>query len=111
MAYIEKQVNKVETRLNLMKLQREQPNDNTIKVIYELVCCRIGSDNPFQNIAVNVPEFKDVDILSLTNDENIIARWCDMLLCAKENVVCNSILAYRHYITAYKPEFCLSDDL
>lgn len=100
--YIEKQSNRVETRLNIIRLMRESPDDNVLKAIYDLICCNIKNDNPFDNIITSISELKDIDILSLTNDSEIIARWCDMLMCAKKDVVKNSLLAYRYYIIAYK---------
>lgn len=102
--YIEKQSNRVETRLNMMRLKRESPDDNVLKAISDLICCNIKNDNPFDNIITSISELKDIDIdiLLLTNDNEIIARWCDMLMCAKKDVVKNSLLAYRHYIIAYK---------
>ncbi|MGL4519227.1 MAG: hypothetical protein ACRCUJ_06030 [Phocaeicola sp.] len=100
--YIEKQDNKINRKLNLMKLQKEFPDELAIKVIYELVCCRIDVDTPFYHIKANIEELCCVEIISLTNDDEIIARWCDMLLCAKKDVANNSLLAYRYYIIAYK---------
>lgn len=100
--YIEKQDNKINRKLNLMKLQKEFPDELAIKTIFELVCCRLDVDSPFNDIKANIEELCCVDIMSLTNDDDIIARWYDMLLCAKKDVVNNSLLAYRHYVLAYK---------
>ncbi len=100
--YITKQANKIDTKSNLMRLQREFPDSLALQTIFKLVCCDIRIENPFISISANEEVLYSTDIISLTNDSEIIARWCDMLLCAKIDVVINSLPAYRHYIIAYR---------
>lgn len=85
----------------------EDKSNKLYSLIYTICSANLNDANPFASVDLNnydlaCLDIPSSDILKITNNKEVIARWCDMLHLNKISVVDNAKQAYLNYIGVYK---------
>lgn len=96
-----------ELRSHLRNIVIENESNKLYSFIYTLCSAKLNDANPFVSIDLSSNEIvcldiPSLDVLTITNNKEVIARWCDMLHINKISAVDNAKQAYLNYVAAYK---------
>ena len=90
-----------ELRNRLNQLKFENREYKILDILIELTKENLMSLTPFDNIQISKEDVRTINILDITDNTELIARWYDLLQSFKVDVQCNCFLAYDNYIKAY----------
>lgn len=98
---IDKNLNGYELRNALYKLQSENQEDYNIKILFNLINDDLTSLEPFKDTEIKEGQISNINILEITDNLEILARWYDLLQHLKIDVEHSAIAAYSNYMLLY----------
>lgn len=85
----------------LIQLKCSEPNQLLMDILLNLTKNKLSYSNPFDHIQITKEEVKGLNIFEITDNIELLARWCDLLQYFKISVVKNCSFAYDYYMQLY----------